>query len=223
MKKQDIWDFWAKYYDRLWLQRVSLQPTRALVCEKILAMERLPKPAAQLPDETETSDKTSRLEILDMGCGTGQLYGDLLQQLEKDQFRYLGVDSSGAMLEQALQKFPQANFFHGDVMEAELDHAPFDLIVCSHSFPYYPDGQAALQKMADMLKPGGQLLLSQACTDTTYDAVILKLTSFTTSEATYRSSQEMTELGASLFRELQSCRISEKFFVPSLWLFQWIK
>ncbi len=235
MKKQEIWDFWAKYYDRLWLQRVSLQPTRALVCEKILAMEHTPEPVAKLSELSELSDQPDnttnnttnneapRLKILDMGCGTGQLYGDLVQQLGKDQFHYLGVDPSGAMLEQALEKFPQADFFHGDVLAAPSAQATFDLIVCSHSFPYYPDGEAALQKMAHLLKPGGQLLLSQACTNSIYDAVILKLTGLTTSKAIYRSSQQMTELGTPLFRELHSFRISEKFFVPSLWLFQWIK
>ncbi|RWX45401.1 hypothetical protein VT99_12733 [Candidatus Electrothrix marina] len=77
--------------------------------------------------------------------------------------------------------------------------------------------------MLGMLRPGGQLLLSQACTDSIYDAVILKLTGLTTSTANYRSSQDMTELGNSLFRELKTFRISEKFFVPSLYLFQWVK
>ncbi len=225
MNRQGIWNFWAKYYDRLLLQRVSLQPTRALVCEKILAIESLPKPPAHppnLPDNT-ASEETPCLEILDMGCGTGQLYGDLVQHLGKEQFHYLGVDSSGAMLEQALIKFPQADFFHSDVMNVIPDQEFFDLIVCSHSFPYYPDGEAALEKMAGMLKLGGQLLLSQACTNNTYDAVILKMTGLTTSKSVYRSSQEMTKLGTPLFRELHTFKISEKFFVPSLWLFQWVK
>ncbi len=213
MNRQGIWDFWAKYYDRLWLQRVSLQPTRALVCEKIMGFE----------GNQNTAQKTSQLNILDMGCGTGQLYGDLLQALGKKQFHYLGIDPSGAMLEQAVDKFPEAAFFRSDVMDAEPDQAPFDVIVCSHSFPYYPDGEAALRNMADMLRPGGQLLLSQACTNSVYDAVILKLTGLTTSKAVYRSSQQMTELGSSLFRELKTFRISEKFFTPSLWLFHWVK
>ncbi|RWX52064.1 Methyltransferase domain-containing protein [Candidatus Electrothrix marina] len=215
MNQQGIWDFWAKYYDRLWLQRVSLQPTRALVCEKIIKLEG--------SRDQDTAEETTRLNILDMGCGTGQLYGDLARALGKEQFQYLGVDPSGAMLEQAVEKFPQAAFFQSDVMDTILDQDSFDVIVCSHSFPYYPDGKAALQKLAGMLRPGGQLLLSQACTDSIYDAVILKLTGLTTSTANYRSSQDMTELGNSLFRELKTFRISEKFFVPSLYLFQWVK
>jgi SAM-dependent methyltransferase len=225
MNRQGIWNFWAKYYDRLLLQRVSLQPTRALVCEKIRAIKNQSKPAAQPPHlpDNKASKEIPCLEILDMGCGTGQLYGDLLHTLEEIKFHYLGVDSSGAMLEQALEKYPKANFFQSDVMDVIPDQEFFDLIVCSHSFPYYSNGEAALQKMAGMLKPGGQLLLSQACTDTTYDAVILKLTGLTTSQAVYRSSQEMIELGTPLFRELHSFRISENFLVPSLWLFQWMK
>ncbi|MCW5203852.1 class I SAM-dependent methyltransferase [Desulfobulbus sp. N2] len=213
MTRQDIWDYWAKYYDRLWLQRVSLQPTRALVCEKII----------DIKGEAKTSDETSPLEILDMGCGTGQLYGDLVKALGNEQFHYLGIDPSGAMLEQAVEKFPQAAFFQSAVQEVIPDQASFDVIVCSHSFPYFSDGEAALQKMACMLKPGGVLLLSQACTDNMYDAIVLKLTVLATSKAVYRSLQQMTVLGDTLFQELKTFRISKKFFVPSLWLFQWVK
>jgi len=217
MNRQGIWDFWAKYYDRLWLQRVSLQPTRALVCEKIMQFEGNKETTQDTPQEAPP------LNILDMGCGTGQLYGDLVKALGQERFHYLGIDPSGAMLEQAVDKFPEAAFFRSDVMDAEPDQRPFDVIVCSHSFPYYADGEAALRNMAAMLRPGGQLLLSQACTNSMYDAVILKLTGLTTSKAVYRSSQQMTELGNSLFRELKTFRISEKFFTPSLWLFQWVK
>ncbi|MCI5136843.1 MAG: class I SAM-dependent methyltransferase [Candidatus Electrothrix sp. AR1] len=217
MNRQGIWDFWAKYYDRLWLQRISLQPTRALVCEKVMQFEGNKERTQDTPLEKIP------LNILDMGCGTGQLYGDLLQALGKEPFHYLGIDPSGAMLKQAVDKFPEAAFFQSDVMDAEPDQRPFDVIVCSHSFPYYADGEAALRNMAAMLKPGGQLLLSQACTNSVYDAAILKLTGLTTSKAAYRSSQQMTALGSALFRELKTFRISEKFFTPSLWLFHWVK
>jgi ubiquinone/menaquinone biosynthesis C-methylase UbiE len=213
MNRQGIWDFWAKFYDRLWLQRVSLQPTRALVCQKI----------AEYAKQTGEEEEERKFHILDMGCGTGQLYGDLVQTLGKERLQYLGIDPSGAMLEKALEKFPQAAFFQSDVMEVLPDKDLFDLIVCSHSFPYYSDGEAALKRLATLLKPGGQLLLTQACTDSLYDAIILKLTGFTTSKALYRSSLEMKELGSTLFRELQTARISEKVMVPSLWLFQWVK
>ena len=135
MNRQGIWDFWAKYYDRLLLQRVSLQPTRALVCEKI----------RHILSTQETKAEEARFDILDMGCGTGQLYGDLLKNLGEENFNYLGVDPSGGMLEQALEKYPKANFFQSDVMEVIPDQESFDLIVCSHSFPYYPDGEAALK------------------------------------------------------------------------------
>ena len=213
MNRQGIWDFWAKYYDRLWLQRVSLQPTRALVCEKI----------TEYAEQMETGGEDERINLLDIGCGTGQLYGDLVQTLVKERLQYLGVDPSGAMLEKALEKFPEAAFFQSDVKEMIPDQESFDVIVCSHSFPYYPDGEAALKKIAGMLKPGGQLLLTQACTDSLYDAIILKMTGLTTSKAIYRSFQEMKELGSSLFSDLKTVRISEKFLVPSLWLFQWVK
>lgn len=207
MNRQGIWDFWAKYYDRLLVQRVSLQPTRALVCKKI----------------EERAQESDRLNILDMGCGTGQLYGDLIQSLGSERFLYTGVDQSGAMLERARMKFPDPDFLRHDVLRAAPARAPFDLIVCSHSFPYYTDGEAALAKMAELLKPGGTLLLSQACKDTLYDMLVLKVTGLATSTACYRSSRKMLELGRPLFRHVTTFRIPAKFFVPSLYLFQWLK
>jgi ubiquinone/menaquinone biosynthesis C-methylase UbiE len=53
------------------------------------------------------------------------------------------------MLEQAVEKFPHASFFQSAVKEVIPDQASFDVIVCSHSFPYFSDGEAALQKMAN--------------------------------------------------------------------------
>ncbi len=209
MNRQGIWDFWAGYYDRLWLQKVSLQPTRILVSRRISEI-------------FATKQGRAGLNILDMGCGTGQQYGDLVESLGAAGFQYTGVDQSGAMIDRAKAKFPEADFLHSDVLRATPEHIPFDVIICSHSFPYYTDGESALARMAELLKPGGSLLLTQACKDRIYDALILKLTGLTTSTACYRSSRQMLELGEPLFQQADSFRISEKFFVPSLYLFQWV-
>ena len=35
LAKKTIWDFWAPRYHRLWVQRVSLGPTRALIHARV--------------------------------------------------------------------------------------------------------------------------------------------------------------------------------------------
>ena len=53
--KQNIWDFWAKHYEGLWVQRVSLKPTREYVAQKVGSM---------IQEKAQT--------LLDLGCGTGE-------------------------------------------------------------------------------------------------------------------------------------------------------
>ena len=55
----NIWDFWATKYNRLWVQRYSLTPTR----EYLLKVVDINRP----------------LKILDLGCGPGELIEELLK------------------------------------------------------------------------------------------------------------------------------------------------
>ena len=59
-----IWDFWAPRYRRLWAQRYSLGPSRALV------LERLAEEGGQA------------MTLLDAGCGVGQLLAAIADHKE---------------------------------------------------------------------------------------------------------------------------------------------
>jgi ubiquinone/menaquinone biosynthesis C-methylase UbiE len=207
MPSQRIWNFWAPRYDNLWVQRFSLQPTRELVCRAIAGASEPGKPPV----------------ILDMGCGTGQQYGDLADRLGKTAFLYTGVDRSRAMIAAARAKYPGVNFLVGDAESFAGLPASFDMIICSHSFPYYEAPETVFARMAELLRPQGVLLLSQACVNTLYDALVMKLVSLTTSRACYRSTRRMEELGKKYFQHTTAIRISHTFYMPSLYLFRWIK
>lgn len=207
MPSQRIWNFWAPRYDNLWVQCFSLKPTRELVCRTIAGG---PEPA-------------SPSVILDMGCGTGQQYGDLIDRLGKTGFFYTGVDRSRAMIDAAMVKYPGVNFLVGDALDFAGLPASFDVIICSHSFPYYEEPEKVFARMVELLRPQGVLLLSQACVNTLYDAMVMKLVSLTTSRACYRSRQQMEKLGGKYFKHTTVIRISRTFFMPSLYLFRWIK
>ena len=56
-----IWNFWAKRYERLWVQKYSLKPTRDYVANTI---------SKYIKSEGIT-------KILDLGCGPGELIRDL--------------------------------------------------------------------------------------------------------------------------------------------------
>ena len=199
-----IWDFWAARYDRLWVQRVSLAPTRAAL-------------RAQL-----SSRPPGRL--LDMGCGTGQLLAELLGLGGTTDWEYTGIDASPAMIAAARRKFPAACFECADVMSYAAAPAVFDTVVCAHAFPYLPDQRAALARLAGWLQPGGRLLLAQACTETCYDRIVLAIVKRTTSPARYLPVAGLCALAQPALGEPRAVvRINRHCGVPSLRLVVWEK
>lgn len=198
MSKPNIWDFWAAHYDRLWVQRVSLGPTR----------EHL---GAQLAQRTPG-------RLLDMGCGTGQLCAQLTG------WSYHGVDASSAMIAEARRHHPAAHFTCADLLAFAAPAASFDAVVCAHAFPYVSDKTAALARLAGWLRPGGCLLLAQACTETVYDRLILSVVKLTTTPARYLPVAELCALARPILGEPRAVvRINRHRGVPSLRLLVWEK
>ena len=65
--------------------------------------------------------------VLDIGCGTGDLYSYL------ENVDYLGVDQSSDMLERARERNPSAKFIEQNIYD--LDLPPSDTVVCPASSP----------------------------------------------------------------------------------------
>ena len=203
MPRPDIWDFWSAHYDRLWVQRLSLAPTRAALLARL----------ARLPPG----------RLLDVGCGTGQLLDELARRPDGAAWDYTGVDASAAMIACARRKHPGARLRCADVLAYQAAPGRCDAVVCAHVFPYLPDAPAALARFADWLRPGGQLLLAQACAETAYDRLILAFVKRTTSAAVYRPVSELSALARPLFGEPGEIVRLNRPGVPSLRLLVWTK
>ncbi|MDP3487322.1 MAG: methyltransferase domain-containing protein [Bacillota bacterium] len=165
-----VWDFWASRYERLWVQKHSLTPTRELVIEELSGL----------------IDSGREYKLLDMGCGTGQLIREIQQAFPHVKLSCVGVDISPKMIEMAAANNP-GTFFMVSSIEGVIGEGEFDIVVCTHSFPYYRDQAKALRKLSTMLKPGGNLLLAQASVNSPYDALVMFLVKFTTGKASYPS------------------------------------
>ena len=90
---------------------------------------------ADLSAEYVTSRDT---ELLEVGCGTGKVYEQLVPRLLPDE-RYTGVDVSASMLEIARRKFPQGRFLRGDGYGLAFPDRSFDTAVAFEVLGHLPE------------------------------------------------------------------------------------
>lgn len=91
--------------------------------------------------------------ILDLGCGTGKLSGDLAAQGAE----VIGVDASPEMVEHAKACNPQLSFSVADAACLPYENF-FDIIFSNAVFHWIADQNALLDSVFNALKPGGILL-----------------------------------------------------------------
>lgn len=104
-------------------------------------------------------------QVLDAGCGSGLLLCQLRECLPSAAL--YGVDPSADMLAQAQRLLGDAPDVHlavaalGPGEHADLPFASgsFDLIVCTNVLHYLREPVASLERLADLLAPGGRLVV----------------------------------------------------------------
>lgn len=98
--------------------------------------------------------------LADLGCGNGRFY-DYLRNLRN--VNYSGVDSSRRLIVKARQKFQQAKFLIGDLLNLPVPDNSQDVAVAIASLHHLPSKDLRLQAVNEMwriLKPGGILMIS---------------------------------------------------------------
>jgi ubiquinone/menaquinone biosynthesis C-methylase UbiE len=93
---------------------------------------------------------------VDAGCGTGRHAGFLAAR----GHAVIGVDTAPAMLQAARRNVPDARFLLGDLSALPLAHQTADLVVCALALVHQPTLGPAFQEFARVLRPGGQLVVS---------------------------------------------------------------
>lgn len=98
---------------------------------------------------------------LDIGCGTG----DITAALASTGATVAGYDISGGVIEQARQRFrdrPDVVLECANLVHAELEHGPFDLVTSVTVLQHQVDDaalDAVIGKLARALRPGGTILV----------------------------------------------------------------
>ncbi len=194
--KNKIWDFWAKHYDRLWVQKYSLGPTREKVKEIILGFN--------IEDE---------MNLLDIGCGTGELLFDLRNV--KGLSRY-GMDFSKKMIEESKKKNKNVTHYIMDVEKVDEIKDKFDIVTCTHSLPYYASQKSIIKKIHTILKKDGRAILAFASGNTLLDKLIMLFVKLTTGPASYPSDRQFKKLIDGLFEIELREEIKLKPYMPTI-------
>lgn len=134
----------APVYDRRWSSYISRCTHETL--------ERFPR------------DLGEGMRVLDVGCGTGVLLEAILRRFPA--VRVTGVDPSPSMLQFARRRLPDhAQLLDGRAEDLPVADSQFDAVVSCSAFHYFDRPDKALEEMKRVLKPGGQLIITDWCDD----------------------------------------------------------
>lgn len=99
--------------------------------------------------------------ILDTGCGTGYLIGQLAARAPQAEF-LAGIDAAPAMIEvaRAAAADDRLHFVVGTAERLPWPAASFDQVISTTSFDHWADQRAGLAESARVLAPGGCLVLA---------------------------------------------------------------
>lgn len=92
--------------------------------------------------------------ILDLGCGTGHLTA----KIAESGASVIGIDSSPDMIAQARQNFPKLTFRLADATAFTAEE-PFDAVFSNAVLHWVTKAEAAVERIAAVLRPGGRLVL----------------------------------------------------------------
>ena len=93
---------------------------------------------------------------LDAACGTGRL----MARLAARGFQMTGVDGSAEMLELARTRVPHGEFSVGDLASLPVPDDAVDLVTNALALTHVPDLMPAYAEFARVLRPGGDLIIS---------------------------------------------------------------
>jgi Predicted methyltransferase (contains TPR repeat) len=97
--------------------------------------------------------------VVDIGCGTGILFNDILT---REPSELLGIDLSDRMVAVAKGKFHNNSL---RLLAADLfdtTETDFDIATIYNTYPHFPDKQKLAGKVADMLVPGGRIMIAHS-------------------------------------------------------------
>lgn len=94
--------------------------------------------------------------LLDMGCGDGKF----LWALDHARWQRVGVEQPSEAVELVKRRIPGISLISVDVFNSGLPLQSFDVITFWHVLEHLADPAQALRRAAELLRPGGMVLIS---------------------------------------------------------------
>lgn len=102
-------------------------------------------------------------DVLEVGCGTGLNFRYLVERLDSQRGRLVGLDFSFDMLRQAEKRVSARGWSNVELMQGDATHMnlnrTFDGILFAYSLTMIPDWPNAIDCAVRHLKPGGRLVV----------------------------------------------------------------
>lgn len=147
---------------------------------------------AKYLDQVERKDETTNIKIidktkkylkisdtvLDYGCGTGTAAIEIAGSVKT----VTGIDISSKMIEAAKgktveRKVNNIDFVQTTIFDEILKPGSFDVILCFNLLHLVEDKPNVMQRINELLKPGGLIISATPCIKGTFLGVLLSLVS----------------------------------------------
>lgn len=128
------------------------------IADKWDGWEDLPVLARKLARGLDELGLTPDEDVLDVGCGTGNLTRALLEKLSQ-RGRVVAVDISGEMIAKAKEKIidPRVEWHVADSARLPVDDESIDRIICYSVWPHFDDPSEVTLELMRVLRPKGRL------------------------------------------------------------------
>lgn len=142
-KSESFWDKTASKYDQL-----EMKDKQTYI---------------DIINRTKTHLKLSDI-VLDCGCGTGLIANEIAEYVKGIH----AIDISSNMIAIAENKAKERNisninFAHTTIFDERYEKGSFDVVMVFHVLHLLEDEQIVLQRMNELLKPGGLLISATPC------------------------------------------------------------